>query len=53
MRTGRFMLAARYTTVEMRRLAMYRADRNRCWTSSTDWNMGLLVGDWTELRFRL
>ena len=33
------MRAARKTTVEMRRLAMYRASLNRCWTSSTDSNM--------------
>src|SRR5262249_17272610 len=39
MRTGRPMRAARYTTVDTRRLAMYRASRNRCWTSSTDSNM--------------
>src|SRR3990172_9412288 len=38
MSTGRPMRAARYTTVATRRLAMYRASRNRCWTSSTDWN---------------
>src|SRR4030095_10778365 len=39
MSTGRPMRAARYTTVDTRRLAMYRASRNRCWTSSTDSNM--------------
>src|SRR5438132_4937719 len=33
------MRVARYTTVEIRRLAMYCASRKRCWTSSTDWNM--------------
>src|SRR5438445_747481 len=37
--TGRPIRAARKTTVEMRRLAMYRASLNRCWTSSTDSNM--------------
>src|SRR5438132_4794293 len=39
MSTGRPIRAARKTTVEMRRLAMYRASLNRCWTSSTDSNM--------------
>ena len=34
------MRAAKYTTVEILRLAMYRASRNRFWTSSTDGNMG-------------
>src|SRR3972149_2680537 len=38
MSPGRPMRAARYPTVATRRLAMYRASRNRCWTSSTDWN---------------
>src|SRR5205807_7964528 len=33
------MRVARYTTVEILRLAMYCASRKRCWTSSTDWNM--------------
>src|SRR5262245_41328587 len=37
--TGRPMRAARNTTVDTRRLAMYRASLNRCWTSSTDSNM--------------
>src|SRR5215467_6525794 len=39
MRTGRPILAARNTTVDTRRLAMYRASLNRFWTSSTDSNM--------------
>src|SRR4029450_12583193 len=39
MSTGRPLRAARHTTVDTRRLAMYRASRNRCWTSSTDSNM--------------
>src|SRR3972149_3285089 len=47
--TGRPMRAARYTTVATRRLAMYRASRNRCWTSSTDWNTGPPSG--TGFRF--
>src|SRR6267143_78951 len=37
--TGRPIRAARNTTVDTRRLAMYRAALNRCWTSSTDSNM--------------
>src|SRR5213080_3147124 len=39
MSTGRPIRAARNTTVDTRRLAMYRASLNRCWTSSTDSNM--------------
>src|SRR4030095_16879144 len=46
--TGRPMRAARNTTVDTRRLAMYRAFRNRCWTSSTDSNM-MAPFAWTEL----
>src|SRR5439155_23116911 len=39
MSTGRPMRAARKITVEILRLAMYRASRNWCWTSSTESNM--------------
>src|SRR6266853_5068994 len=39
LRAGRPIRAARNTTVETRRLAMYRASLNRFWTSSTDSNM--------------
>src|SRR5829696_3145513 len=49
-RTGRPIRAARYTTVEMRRVAMYLASRKRCWTSSTDWNIPFSFDD-VERRF--
>src|SRR5262249_14914238 len=53
MSTGRPMRSARNTTVEMRRLAMYRAFLKRCWTSSTDWNMAAPSIFGSELAFSL